>query len=205
MTRIKICGITNIADALKAVELGADALGFNFYPKSPRFVSEEAAREIIRKLPPFLVLVGIFVNEPSEMIRKILESTGIQAIQLQGDESPDFCSQFSQPIIKAIRIKDQNSMKTIEDYRVSALLLDCYSPGHYGGSGKAFDWSLAVEARKYGRIILAGGLGPDNITEAIREVKPYGVDVCSGVEKEPGKKDHKKLKAFIQTVRSLQD
>jgi phosphoribosylanthranilate isomerase len=203
--RIKICGITNITDALKATDLGADALGFNFYPKSPRFISEEAAREIIRKLPPFLVSVGIFVNEPSGIIRNILESTGIQAIQLQGDESPDFCSQFSQPVIKAIRIKDQDSLKAIKDYRVSAFLLDSYSPDYYGGSGKSFDWSLAVKSRKYGRIILAGGLSPDNINEAIREVKPYGVDVCSGVEKEPGKKDHKKLKAFIQAVRSLQD
>ncbi len=205
MTRIKICGITNITDALEAVELGADALGFNFYPKSPRFISEEAVREIIRKLPPFFVSVGIFVNEPSEMIRKILESTGIQTIQLQGDEPPDFCSQFSQPVIKAVRIKNHDSLKAVKDYQVSAFLLDSYSPGYYGGSGKAFDWSLAVKAKKYGRIILAGGLSPDNITEAIREVKPYGVDVCSGVEREPGKKDYKKLKAFIQAAKSIAD
>ncbi len=205
MIRIKICGITNLTDALKAVELGADALGFNFYPKSPRFISEEVAKEIIRKLPPFLVQVGIFVNKSLERIQKVVDSTGIQAIQLQGDESPDFCSQFSQPVIKAIRIKDQDSLKVIKDYQVSAFLLDSYSPGYYGGSGKAFDWSLAVEAQKYGKIILAGGLNPNNIAEAIREVRPYGVDVCSGVEKEPGKKEHKKLKEFIQTVRSLQD
>ncbi len=203
MIRIKICGITDLNDALKAADLGADALGFNFYPKSPRLVSAQKAKEIIRKLPPFLVQVGIFVNESSEGVRKIADSTRIQAIQLQGDESPDFCSQFSQPVIKAIRIKNQDSLKVIKNYQVSAFLLDSYSPGYYGGSGKAFDWSLAMEAKKYGRIVLAGGLNPDNIAEAIREVMPYGVDVCSGVEKEPGKKDHEKLREFIRTVRSL--
>ncbi|UCD84400.1 MAG: phosphoribosylanthranilate isomerase [Deltaproteobacteria bacterium] len=202
MVKIKICGITNLKDALRAVELGADALGFNFYLKSPRLVSEEMANDIIRQLPPFFVPVGIFVNETSERIKKVVGITGIQAIQLHGDESPEFCSQFSKTIIKAIRVKNHESLKNMNDYKVNAFLLDSYSP-KYGGSGKTINWELAKEAKKYGRIILAGGLNPDNIVKAIKEARPYGVDVCSGVEKEPGKKDHEKLKKLIQAVKNL--
>ncbi len=201
MVKIKICGITNTKDALAAVSYGADALGFVFYPKSPRIVTLETARNIISSLPRSITTVGVFVDEAKGRIEEIFTSTGIDVVQLHGHESPDDCK-LSKKIIKAIRVKELSDLKQLSDYDVSAFLLDTYSPNEIGGTGQTFNWEIAVEARKYGKIILAGGLNPKNIVEAIKFVQPYGVDVSSGVEKDQkGKKDHKKLKLFIERAK----
>jgi phosphoribosylanthranilate isomerase len=201
MIKIKICGITNLDDALAAADAGADALGFNFYKKSPRYIEPERAIEIIAQLPPFIMPVGIFVNEREERIREIQHMTCIQAIQLHGDESPEFCQRFENRVIKAFQVRDKESIKHMAHYRVGAFLLDSYKDGLRGGTGTTFDWHLAVVAKTFGRIILAGGLTPENVTEAVKLVQPYGVDVAGGVEKEKGIKDHAKLKKFIAEVR----
>ena len=201
MIRIKICGITNLDDAVAAAELGADALGFNFYPESPRFIEPEKAAEIIYQLPPFILTVGIFVNEPEEKVREIHERTGIQVFQFHGDESPEFCERFERRVIKVLRVKDRESLHSIMHYKVSAFLLDSHQDGLRGGTGVPFDWDLAKDAARSRRVILAGGLTPENVGEAIRRVKPYGVDVAGGVEKEKGIKDHGKIKKFISEVR----
>lgn len=201
MIKIKICGITNLEDALVAATAGADALGFNFYKKSPRFIEPSRAAEIIEQLPPFTVPVGIFVNEREDKIREILASTGIQAVQFHGDESPEFCQRFGGRVIKAFQVKDKESLKNMAHYRVGAFLLDSYREGVRGGTGVAFDWHLAVVAKTFGKVILAGGLTPENVAEAVKLVQPYGVDVAGGVEKEKGIKDHAKLRKFITEVR----
>ncbi len=203
MARIKICGITNIEDAITAIEYGADALGFVFYPKSPRNITHETARSIIQSLPPFITTVGVFVDEDVSIIEKTLLYTGLSAVQLHGSEPPERCN-LSRKVIKAIRIKDLSDLKSLNSYtNVSAYLLDTYSPHAYGGTGDVFNWEIAVDAKKFGRIILAGGLTPDNIAEAVKTIQPYGVDVSSGVEGScKGKKDHKKLKLFIERAKS---
>jgi phosphoribosylanthranilate isomerase len=201
MIKIKICGITNLEDALAAADAGADALGFNFYKKSPRCIEPEKAAEIISQLPPFAVPVGVFVNEREEKIREIQQLTCLQAVQFHGDESPEFCQRFGGRIIKAFQVKDKESLKTMAHYHVGAFLLDSYRDGVRGGTGVTFDWHLAVVAKTFGKIILAGGLTPDNIAEAVKLVQPYGVDVAGGVEKEPGIKDHVKMKKFVTEVR----
>jgi len=202
-TKIKICGITNIDDALEAVSYGADALGFVFYEKSPRYIEVKRAKEIISKLPPFTTAVGVFVNETYKNIEKIIDACSIRVIQLHGDEEKDFCSKFKVRVIKAIRVKDESSLKMMKGYKVAAFLLDNYSQKLPGGTGKSFDWDLAIRAKKYGDIILAGGLNPENVSEAISKVRPYGVDVSSGVESRPGKKDYKKMRRFIEAVKEL--
>ncbi len=201
MVKIKICGITNIDDALAATEAGADALGFNFYKKSPRYVEPSKAMEIISQLPPFVLPVGLFVNEREEKIRELVTETGIQAIQLHGDESPEFCQCLGSRVIKAFQVKDKESLKHMAHYRVSAFLLDSYNNKLRGGTGVTFDWHLAVVAKTFGRIILAGGLTPENVGEAVGLVQPYAVDTTSGVEKSPGIKDHPKIRKFIQEAR----
>ena len=201
MIKIKICGITNSDDALYASELGVDALGFNFYKKSPRYIEPDKAAEIISQLPPFVMPVAIFVNEREERIRDIQFTTGIKVLQFHGDERPDFCDRFATRVIKAFQVKDKESIKHMAHYHVSALLLDSYKEGVRGGTGTTFDWHLAVVAKTFGRIILAGGLTPENVTEAVKLVQPYGVDVAGGVEKDKGIKDHAKLKKFIVEVR----
>jgi len=201
MIKIKICGITNLDDAMAATDAGADALGFNFYKKSPRYIEPNKAAEIISQLPPFVIPVGIFVNEREEKIRENMELTGIQVVQLHGDESPDFCQRFGGRIIKAFQVKDKESIKHMAHYHVGAFLLDSYREGVRGGTGVTFDWHLAVVAKTFGRIILAGGLTPENVAEAVKLVQPYGVDVTGGVEREKGVKDHMKLKKFIVEVR----
>lgn len=201
MIKIKICGITNLEDALAAAAAGADALGFNFYKKSPRCIEPQKAAEIIEQLPPFIVPVGIFVNEREDRIREILASTGIQAVQFHGDESPEFCQRFGGRVIKAFQVKDKESLQNMAHYRVGAFLLDSYRDDVRGGTGVAFDWHLAVVAKTFGKVILAGGLTPENVAEAVKLVQPYGVDVAGGVEKEKGVKDHAKLKKFITEVR----
>ncbi len=202
MFKIKICGITNLEDANAAVSYGADALGFVFYPESPRVVTPETARNIISSLPQSITTVGVFVDENKAKVEDAASYTGLDIIQLHGSESPEYCD-FSRKIIKAFKIKEPSDLEALNAYNfVSAFLLDTYSPNEIGGTGQTFNWEIAVEARKYGKIILAGGLNPKNIAEAIKFVQPYGVDVSSGVEgEEKGKKDHKKLQLFIERAR----
>lgn len=201
MIKIKICGITNLDDAMAAADAGADALGFNFYKKSLRYIEPEKAAEIIAQLPPFIVSVGVFVNEREDRIYEIKQLTCLQAIQLHGDESPEFCQRFGNRAIKAFQVKDKETIKHMAHYRVGAFLLDSYRDGVRGGTGMTFDWHLAVVAKTFGKVILAGGLTPANVAEAVKLVQPYGVDVAGGVEKEMGIKDHAKMKKFISEVR----
>ncbi len=204
MTRIKICGITNIDDALMAIDAGADALGFNFVPDTPRYLKDTAAAaKIIEQLPPFITTVGLFVNAAPEVIQATADECHLDMLQLHGDESPQFCNALNRRFIKAVRVKDESSFSHLSDYRVSGYLLDTYVKGAMGGTGIAFDWRLAVKAKQFGRIILAGGLDPDNVASAVQQVRPYGVDVSSGVETRPRRKDPVKVQAFIQTVKEI--
>jgi len=200
--RVKICGITNVEDALLAAEAGADALGFMFCESSPRYLSPAEASAIIRQLPPFLFRVGVFVNATEDVIRRTVAECGLDRVQLHGDETPDFCRQLPVPVIKALRVKDADSLRALSGYDVIACLLDSFVPGVPGGTGAAFNWELALQAKASGqRIILAGGLTPDNIVQAVRKVQPYGVDVSSGVESSPGKKDPAKVRMFIASAK----
>jgi phosphoribosylanthranilate isomerase len=203
MLKVKICGITNPEDAKTAVDCGADALGFVFFKDSPRYVSPSQAAAIIRTLPSFVQTVGVFVNEPVEVIEKTVLECGIDLIQLHGDESPASCA-FSRRTIKAIRVKSLESLSALGAFRdlVSAFLLDTYTPDVLGGTGLIFNWDIAKEAKQFGRIILAGGLTPDNVAEAVRYVQPYAVDVSSGVELAKGKKDRGKVRLFIERAKS---
>lgn len=200
MLRVKICGITNIDDALLAAKLGADALGFIFYPKSPRYVSPQTAGEIIRQLPPFVERVGVFVDENLAKIEQVVEQTGITTVQLSGQESPEFCHQLRFPVIKTFRVHAGSVIPEITEYHVQGYLFDAYDPYLPGGTGKTCDWKTAKTAKKFGHLILAGGLKAKNITEALEYVQPYGVDICSGVEKVPGQKDHDKLRQIFTII-----
>jgi len=204
VTWIKICGITNLEDALETAELGADALGFVFYEKSPRKITKEKAKEIIDKMQT-VMKVGLFVDELEEKVKEITSYCNFDILQFHGDETPDYCKKFPQKIIKAFRIKDKESLVDIPKYEVDYYLLDAYSEVAPGGTGGTFNWDLAKEAKKFGRpIILSGGLNPENIIEALKKVSPFGVDVSSSVEASPGKKDHKKLKEFITKVKGYE-
>jgi phosphoribosylanthranilate isomerase len=199
---VKICGVRSLEEAVCALDCGADALGFNFWPKSPRYIAPEEARAIIDRLPAFISSVGVFVNESRERILETARITGISIVQLHGDESSEFCREIdSLKIIKALRVGDGFEPGSIARYTVSAVLLDTNIKGSYGGTGRSFDWRVAIEAKQYAKIILAGGLNVDNVAEAMREVKPFGIDVCSGVEAEPGRKDLDKLRRFMAEVR----
>jgi phosphoribosylanthranilate isomerase len=196
---VKICGITNLTDARTAVRLGADALGFIFAP-SPRRIAPQTARKIIRALPPFVKTVGVFVNEAPASIRKVINDCGLDLVQLHGNESPDLCDELMPYTIKSLRIKDESSLQSARAYhgKVRALLLDTYSKEKIGGTGKTFDWNLAIKIKKIGiPIILSGGLGPSNIDLAIHTVRPYAVDVNSGIETYPGKKNPVLMKAVM--------
>ncbi len=197
MIKVKICGITNKEDALYAVECGADALGFIFYEKSPRYIEPDDAKTIIAALPPFVTTVGVFVNKDFNDIRDITLLTGVTVVQLHGDESPSYCNLVEGKLIKAIRVKNDSSIEGLKKYDVDTFLLDSFDKNSFGGSGLTFDWKLAEKAKQYGKIILAGGLTPDNVEEAVKKVAPYGVDVNSGVEKKPGIKNKNKVKEFI--------
>ena len=200
--KVKICGMTNLKDVKVAVDGGVDAVGFIFYKKSPRSVTMQAVRKIVLELPPFVDSVGVFVNETAEQINKIADRCNLDRVQLHGNESPTFCKKIRRRVIKAIRVKDIQSLKKLSDYPVSSFLLDTFSEDQYGGTGKVFDWNLAYPAKRYGPIILAGGLTPNNVRQVIQRIQPYGVDVCSGVESQPGIKDHKKMKAFLKNVKA---
>ena len=197
--RIKICGITKKEDALAAAHLGADALGFVF-ATSPRKVSTESAREIVKTLPPFVKTVGVFVDEDPERVSSIAAMCGLDILQFHGSESVDYCGSFDRRVIKAVRMQSRDELKNLSKYVdvVDGLLLDTHVPNKPGGTGITFDWKLAVEARRYGRIILAGGLNPENVAAAISMVKPYAVDASSGLEQSPGVKDHEKMAKFIR-------
>ncbi|PLX96808.1 MAG: phosphoribosylanthranilate isomerase [Desulfuromonas sp.] len=199
--KVKICGITRVEDALHACMSGADALGFVFYAKSSRCVTPEKAKEIVAALPPFVTTVGLFVNETPVRIREIVATVGLDVVQLHGDESPEACAYAPQRVVKALRVKDAASLADHTDYTTSALLLDAWVAGAYGGTGEVFNWDLAAEVARKRPVILAGGLTPENVAQAITAVQPYAVDVSSGVESAPGKKDATKVAAFIRAAK----
>lgn len=201
--KIKICGITNLEDATVAVEAGADALGFMFYDQSPRRIEVRCAAEIVRKLPPWILKVGVFVDPDPELVMTALGNCGLNVLQFHGNESSDFCTSFGVLSMKAFRVKNAESLAEIGNYKTDVYLLDSYVSGKQGGTGEKFNWDLAVEAKKFKKpIFLAGGLTPENIGEAIFKVQPYGVDVSSGVEFSPGKKDHQKIWDFVTNARN---
>ena len=202
-TRVKICGITREQDALAAAEHGADAIGLVFYPPSPRHVDVARAAEIAAILPPFVTTVGLFVNADAQTIAEVVEAVGIDLIQFHGNECADYCAGHGRPWIRALRMKDGVDLgKSVTEFGAArGLLLDAFRPGVPGGTGETFDWSR-IPAELSGRIVLAGGLTPDNVAGAIRQVRPYAVDVSGGVEAEPGIKDANKIARFMQSVRS---
>jgi phosphoribosylanthranilate isomerase len=202
MTKVKVCGITNLADAEKALEFGADALGFNFYPPSPRCIAPEEARAVLQRLPEGSCNIAVFVNEPKEKVREIIahgelanRRQAYSALQFHGDETQEYCRGWSMKVIKAFRVREKKSLEGMEQFPADFYLLDSWSLG-YGGSGAAFFWEW-LEGLKTEKLILSGGLNIENVVAAIRRIHPYGVDVCSGVETRPGMKDHAKLKEFI--------
>jgi phosphoribosylanthranilate isomerase len=202
-TIVKICGITSVEDGLAAAGAGADAIGLMFYEQSPRHITLETAAGISRQLPPFVTRVGVFVNADEEFVVRAITECGLNILQFHGDESPEFCRQFPVMSLKAFRIRDRDSLEQLKAYETDAWLLDAYVKDARGGTGASFNWDLAIDAQKLGRpIFLAGGLTPENVGEAIRRVHPYGVDVSSGVESSPGKKDHAKVRAFVKAAKN---
>ncbi|HVM46574.1 MAG TPA: phosphoribosylanthranilate isomerase [Candidatus Acidoferrum sp.] len=203
--KVKICGITNLADAQAAVDAGADVLGFMFYDKSPRYLTCEAAAAIIRELPPYVVKAGVFVDAPEEVVLRAVRECDLNLLQFHGQETPEYCLQFGLMSMKAFRVRDAASLQVLREYPTDAWLLDACTPGKLGGTGEVFNWDLAREARSWGRpIFLAGGLTPENVAEAVRRAQPYAVDVSSGVEAAPGKKDPARLNAFIKAAREVE-
>ena len=202
MTEIKICGITNIDDALCAAESGADAVGFILHPPSPRYIAPERAKEIIAALPPGIATVGVFVNREAEEVRQMAADCGLDLIQLHSDESPEYCGRFSpERIIKAVFPRTPEDLRALAAYRVRAFLIDSREAGRYGGTGKRADWGLAARLSKERPLILAGGLSIENIGEALTAVAPVAVDINSGIEKAPGIKDHDRMKRIIDLIR----
>ena len=208
MTLVKICGITNLDDARAAVAAGADALGFNFYKPSSRYITPQHAREIIEQLPDALLTVGVFVNEGSpDAVRSIAREAGIKALQLHGDESPEFCRELAvdRYVIKTLAVSSSFDVQTARAYEVEAIMLDTRDNSLRGGTGRVFDWSIAQQVREsIPKLFLAGGLSPENIENAISTVRPFAVDACSALEDSPGEKNHERMRVFINTVRSTQ-
>lgn len=202
MTLVKICGITNLEDALAAVGAGADALGFNFYTRSPRYISPADARELIDQLPSSVIKVGVFVNEKLQTVQRIAGEANLSAVQLHGDESPEYCSELKgRYVIKAFGARNDLDF---EAYNVDAIMLDSRDDVLYGGTGRVFDWSIAQRANtSVPKLFLAGGLSPENVVEAITTVRPYAVDACSSLEEAPGKKNRERVRAFVAAVRSI--
>jgi phosphoribosylanthranilate isomerase len=205
MTLVKICGITNVGDALAAVNAGADALGFNFYKPSPRYITPQHAREIIEQLPDSLLTVGVFVNEESEAVRNIAEEVGLKALQLHGDESPYYCRELvGYYVIKALAVSAGFDPQTPNKYEVEAIMLDTKHNTLRGGTGRVFDWSIAQRlALTIPKLYLAGGLSPENVEDAIKTVRPFAVDACSALEDSPGKKNHDRMRVFVNAVRRV--
>ena len=207
MTLVKICGITNLDDALAAVAAGADALGFNFYKPSPRYISPPAAYEIIQQLPSSILTVGVFVNEDSpRTAMNIANEAGLKALQLHGDESPDYCRELAANtvVIKTLAVSDSFDPARASGYQVDAIMLDTRDNRLRGGTGRVFNWSIAQQvSRIVPKLYLAGGLSPENVAEAINKVRPYAVDACSSLEDRPGTKNHERMRAFVDTVRGV--
>jgi phosphoribosylanthranilate isomerase len=207
MVKVKICGITNLRDARQASKAGADFIGFNFYPRSPRYVTPRTVRRILGRLPKKVTSVGVFVNERKDEMLRIARQVGLDYLQLHGEESPMTIAHLARtvPVIKAVRVRDSFRAAKLTRYKhASAFLLDGFDRRRHGGSGKTFRWNMALRAKRAGRIFLAGGLTPENVSAAIRSAKPYAVDVCSGVETKPGKKDPALVVNFIRAVRTSQ-
>jgi len=202
MTLVKICGITNLEDALCAVDAGAGALGFNFYSPSPRYIDPENAREIIEKLPKRVLTVGVFVNEEPERLKSIANGAGVTVLQLHGDESADYCAELRDwYVIKAFSVGEDFDASVVVDYPVKAVMIDARHKTLRGGTGLLSDWSVAKRIRELGKpLFLAGGLSPDNVREAITVVKPYAVDACSALEEHPGKKNQVRVAEFVRAV-----
>jgi len=200
---VKICGITNLEDAQHAVRCGADAIGFVFFEESPRFVSHRRAADIGKSLPEHISKIGVFVNSDLKFVRDIVKHVNLSAVQLLGNDGPDDLVNFETSVIKVFRVKKEFDVEVMKNYIVDAFLLDAFHQGSFGGTGKTFDWNLAVKAKEYGRIILSGGLTPENVEDAVRFVRPYGVDVSSGVESAPGKKNPAKVREFIMRAKSV--
>ncbi len=203
IAKVKICGITNYEDAVAAMDMGADILGFNFYPKSPRYITPAKAAEIVHKLPAFVDLSGVFVNSSLDEIREIASQCQLDWVQMHGDENTEFCKWLSYDSVKTmkvIRVKDVADLQRVDSYFTDAVLLDTYNPQRYGGTGTSFDWNIIGHIAK--RVFLAGGITPENAAAAV-SLGVYGIDVCSGVESTPGKKDHKKMKALFDSIRHL--
>jgi len=201
-TFIKICGLTTREDVETCLTLGVKWLGFNCFPKSKRYISPEKIRKLLSIIPPEVITVGVFVNESIKEVNQVMEYTGIQLVQLHGDESPEYTQSLNNKYIRAFRVSPQFQLEMIMKYQVTHFLLDTYHPNFYGGTGASFNWEIAKKAKTLGNVILAGGLTPDNVKEAIMTVRPFGVDVCSGVEVSPGVKDLKLVEAFISTVQN---
>jgi phosphoribosylanthranilate isomerase len=205
MTLVKICGITNLEDALAAVDAGADALGFNFWARSPRYISPANAREITNQLPSSVLKVGVFVNEDVKLTIQIFSGAGLGALQLHGDETPDYCKQLKgRYVIKAFGATNRFDWSAVNRYDVQAIMLDSKDEVLRGGTGRVFDWSVAQrgpQSVKSAALFLAGGLSPENVAAAIARVRPYAVDACSSLELTPGKKNHERVRAFINAVR----
>jgi phosphoribosylanthranilate isomerase len=203
IVKVKICGLTNYKDAAAALEMGADILGFNFYPESPRYVPPAEAGRIIGRLPAFVEVAGIFVNSTFEHIRETISQCQLNWIQLHGDETPEFCRSFLSiniKTMKAIRVRNQADIKRAEDYLTDAILLDAFKADKYGGTGLTFDWNVIGHIGK--RVFLAGGIDPENVAAAV-DLGVYGVDVCSGIEASPGKKDHRKMRRLFDNMDRL--
>jgi phosphoribosylanthranilate isomerase len=206
MTLIKICGITSLEDARAAIDAGADALGFNFYKPSPRYITPQRAREIIEQLPESLMSVGVFVNEESQSVTDIANEAAITALQLHGDESPAYCQALVADhfVIKTLAVSADFESRTVAEYKVQAIMLDTRDNVLRGGTGRVFDWSIARRVRQLApQLFLAGGLSPENIEEAVETVRPYAVDACSALEDSPGKKNHERVRVFIEKVRGV--
>jgi phosphoribosylanthranilate isomerase len=200
--KVKICGITRPEDAATAVQAGADLLGLVFYDQSPRYVDLAVAAEIVRAIPPYVLRVGLFVNATPKQVAEAIARCGLQMLQFHGDETPEYCGQFGMTTMKAFRVKGAETLDLLNQYPTEAWLLDTHVKGQFGGTGQTFDWGLAARAVQFGKpVFLAGGLTPGNVTEAVRAVRPYGVDVSGGVESAPGRKDPVKVKAFIQAAK----
>jgi phosphoribosylanthranilate isomerase len=207
MFRVKICGITNWTDARRAIEAGCDALGFNFYPRSPRYIAPEAAARICSRLPKEICAVGVFVNEAAETVVQLAKAAGVGTVQLHGEERPATVKAIARTtrVIKSFRVRSGFRSARLRAYpAAAAYLLDGFHSSKRGGTGQAFEWSIARGAARYGPIVLAGGLTPENVAEAIRTALPAAVDVASGVERSPGRKDPAKLRAFLDAVASVQ-
>lgn len=203
--KVKICGITSVADGLAAAEAGADMIGLMFYDKSPRCISSATGAEISRALSPFIIKVGVFVNPDEDAVMRAIGECGVTLLQFHGEETPEFCAQFGVMSMKAFRVRDAESLLALPNYATDAYLLDAYSPDAHGGTGAKFNWDLAITAKQHGKpIFLAGGLTSKNVGAAVQQVQPFGVDVSSGVESAPGKKDSAKVRAFIQATKQIE-